>query len=275
MKALTRYRLMVIGLRYRATLRLAHYCIDTRPTDRYIVAHPRSGSTWLRTIFSNLVYPERPSDPDVYNTYMPSVALRRLPLIWRSASPRLMVSHAGYIPGLPRVVLLVRDGRDAIVSTYHYLVTRRKRDRVQDFAAFFSRYMLGAYGPVWHKDVLHWLTCGQQELKENLLVVRFEDMKADPSGVVSQIATFLDIAHTSAELEKAIHGASIETMRVIEQQRITKDKVAVDTKDASFYRGGKTGQWQDYFTPVLERAFFEVAHEPMKLMRYVYDTQSA
>lgn len=270
MRSLTHYRL--IGLRYRATLYLAHSLISTRPSDRYIMAHPRSGSTWLRTILSNIVYPQQSSDPDVYNTHMPSVALRRVPHIWRCSSPRLMVSHAGYVPGLPRVLCLVRDGRDAIVSTYHYIITRRKRDKVQNFAEFFHRYLLGMYGPVWHKDVLSWLTYGQQELGDNFLLVRFEDMKADPSSVVSRIATFFDIAHSPAELDTAIQGASIDTMRVVEQQRIAKDKVAVDSKDASFYRGGKTGQWREYFTPALARAFYEVAGDVMGRMGYATET---
>ncbi|NJK80072.1 MAG: sulfotransferase domain-containing protein [Chloroflexaceae bacterium] len=263
---LARYKLT--GLRYRTTQRLAHRLLDDRPTDRYIVAHPRSGSTWLRTILSNIVFPDQPSNPDVYNAYMPSVTLRSVPTLRKLPAPRLMVSHTNYLAGLPCVVYIVRDGRDAIVSSFHYWITRRQRDTVRDFGEFLQRYLLGSYGPLWHADVHGWLTAGKAELGERLLVMRFEDMKARPIEMVSQIATFLQIAHTAEQVQMAVQGASIETMRQVEQRRQEYDPNQADT---SFYRGGKTGQWRDYFSPPLERAFCAVAADAMHLAGYRCD----
>lgn len=257
-------RIAFLRVRYETALDIAYYLLDNRPDDQYIVAHERSGSTWLRTMLCNLLYPQQMSDPHVFQFHIPIIRLKRVVLIHNLPSPRILMSHTNYRPNIRRAVYMVRDGRDAVVSFYHFLVTRHKRDQVAGFGDFFDRYMQGAYGSFWPRDVEAWLTRGQQALGNDLLVLRFEDLKRDPHEHVAEVATFLGISFSPAQLAAAVDAAAIEQMRQREAQR----EGTLQSPDHSFYRGGRTGQWQEYFTPEMEQRFQQRAAHVLKLAGY-------
>lgn len=254
---LTRYRI-------RASMSLAHTLIDKRPDDRYIVAHPRSGSTWLRTILSRLLRPDLPATPEVFNRLIPGASLGRMLITRGQPSPRLISSHTAYRRDIPAAVYMVRDGRDTVVSFYHYWVTRLQRDQVQDFAEFFQRYMRGTYGYLWADDVTSWLEQGKAALGDRLLVIRYEDLKSDTERLVDEVAQFLALSYTPAQLQDAINAAKLENMRKVEEQ--TEGKQA--NPQASFYRSGKSGGWRDYFTAEMEQQFYRSSAHAMRLAGY-------
>ncbi|NJL34786.1 MAG: hypothetical protein HC893_14225 [Chloroflexaceae bacterium] len=64
--------------RFRSTLNLAHAIVGTQPEDRFIVAHQRSGITWLRTMLARLVYPEQSSSRDLAIRTFPNLSLQML-----------------------------------------------------------------------------------------------------------------------------------------------------------------------------------------------------
>lgn len=115
-----------------------------------IVAHPRSGSTWLRTMIANIISPVANSNPVIFNKMISGVSIRNALAVNRLSSPRILTSHISYLPGLPKVIYVVRDGRDAIVSYYHYDVHRK--------TFFIDRYYQGAYRHIWHQHVESLLT---------------------------------------------------------------------------------------------------------------------
>lgn len=147
---------------YRAKLSLAVSYLPQRFNDDvFIIAHPRSGSTWLRTMLTNIMRPDANSNPDVFNRLIPSPSIRSIRSIrevWPLPSPRIRTSHSSYLPGLSGVVCLVRDGRGALVSYYHYVVHRQSRLKGSDaskfdFPEFFERYYQGYYRHIWHLHV--------------------------------------------------------------------------------------------------------------------------
>jgi hypothetical protein len=257
-------RLKAMEVRRTALLKLAHRMIDKRPDDQYIAAHQRSGSTWLRTILVNLLRPETPGNPDVFQFLIPIVRLGMIPVITRLSSPRILMTHSWYREDIPRVVYLVRDGRDSIVSFYHFLIDKQKRDQVQDFGDFLDRYLKMAYGYTWHHNVETWLGPGRARLGQHLLFVRFEDIKAQTEQKVKEIASFLNISCTSEQIQVAVQEASLDKMRQVEQKQMGH----LSNPNQSFYRKGSTGGWQEYFTPALEQQFYRVAGQAMKLAGY-------
>ena len=111
-----------------------------------------------------------------------------------------------------KVILLVRDPRDAIVSRYHQhkdeiaqkLGTQSLDSYVcqgDDLAAYIQFYN------DWH---IH------RDSAKALLVVRYEDMKLDTFQAIQRIVDFLELSVTSAEINESIDHASFRNMRKME-----------------------------------------------------------
>ena len=251
-------------LRNRVSLGLGYRLIRNQPTDQFIAASPRSGSTWLRTMVAAVMHPDEDIHPDVFNAWIPAVSVRQSRIINRLDAPRLIMTHSRWYPTMPRAVYLVRDGRDSLVSRYHYMTTRR--GRTLPFDVFFARYLRGAYGQTWHTNVESWLGEGKPVLGDRLLVVHFEEMKAETHEVLGRVCAFLGLEHTPDLLQRAIEGSHLDRMRRIEREAQGQAVRA----NASFYRGGKVGTWREVFTPAIRRQYEELADRAMALAEYEF-----
>jgi hypothetical protein len=245
-----------------ASLGIAHSLIKTRASDQYIVSYPRSGSTWLRTILAGIMDPIRGFEPEVFNWILPGVSGRRVSRIWKLRDPRIIHSHTTFRRGLPRVVYVVRDGRDVVISFYHYTVTRAGL-RVP-FSEWFNLYCKRWYGPRWHDNVESWLTDGRKQLGKNLLVVKFEELKASPMAHVQEITDFLGLPANLGAVSDALEMASLEQAR----EREKREAGPIANPDASFYRGGRSGQWQDYMDEPIYRKFMQISGRAFHLAGY-------
>jgi len=251
-------------IRRTAALELSHRLIGSRQGDRYVVASPRSGSTWLRTMLTALIHPDVRVTPPLFNATIPSVSIRTVSRIRQLPDPRTIMTHAGWRPEVKRAVYVVRDGRDSLVSRFHYEITRQGLQDQVDFRAFFDRYERGVYGQTWHDNVESWLSEGKATLGAQLLVVRFEDLKADTPHHLQRIAAHLGIPSDDARAVRAVEDASISRMRRLEKQK-SGDVV---NPNASFYRGGKTGGWRDYLQGDLQDRFQRLASRAMGMAGY-------
>lgn len=280
--------------RFRSTLNLAHAIAGVQPEDRFIIAHQRSGITWLRTILARLLYPEQSSSRDLAVRTFPNLGLRMLfrsalmnipihhtptrgvvrrqfpripgiqPVITVTTPQHIIGSHTWYRDDIHTAVYLVRDGRDVMISYYHNFVTRNERDRVDGLRQFAERYLSGRYGYLWSEHVETWLTVGKQRMGNRLLVIHYEHMKAHPHQTIGSVADFLGIPYTPETLNLAIDAARIEKMQA--HERLVEGVHADPNK--SFYRKGLVGQWQEHFTPEIERLFWSTSERAMRLAGY-------
>jgi hypothetical protein len=88
---------------------------------------------------------------------------------------------------------------------------------VQDFGDFLDRYL---HGYTWHYNVETWLGAGRTTLGQNLLFVRFEDLKTQTEQTVQEITNFLHIPCTSEQIQVAIREASLDKMQKVEQKQV-------------------------------------------------------
>lgn len=245
------------------SLELGHRLVNQKQEDMYIVSFPRSGNTWMRTMLAYLLNPASADDPDLRNRMIPGVSLRHVALINRLSSPRYIKSHTWYRQEITRAVYLVRDGRDVIISLYHYYITRQGKD--QEFQSFLVDYLKGRFGQLWHTNVESWLVKGREVMGNNLLVVKFEDMKENTADILGDCADFLGITADSNQIEQAVDAATLPRMRKVEQQR----KGKFSNSEAAFYRGGKTGEWKEYFVSGLIEDFFALNEYALRLAGYI------
>jgi hypothetical protein len=248
--------------RGRVTLPLAHLLICPLKV-QFIAAYPRSGSTWLRTMLVNLLYRNSNSDPEVFNKIIPGTSIGRVGRVYAAPSPRIISTHSNYRCTINRAVYLIRDGRDSVVSLFHYTTSRGGIN--MDFKMWFAQYMSGFFGLRWDQNAVSWLSRGRKVLGERMLFVRYEDFLANTLGELAKVCNFLGINAAQEELTCAIEASTIEKGREWEKRY----QGEIKDPNASFYRGGKCGEWRNLFSENQKKAFLRVSEKALRLGGYI------
>lgn len=181
-----------------------------------------------------------------------------------------------YLPGLPRVLYLVRDGRDVLVSYYNYSEFRKSRlgqstedsaDPI-DFATFYDRYYRGAYGHIWHEHVVSWLDKGRFRDSNQFLLVRFEDLRANTEDTVMRITQFLGIRTDRYQVAQAIDEANIDNVRRLEKLRWQQKGFGIPDSKTTFYGVGGRRSINDYFSAEMLKEFSVRSEKALRLAGY-------
>ena len=173
------------------------------------------------------------------------------------------------------VVLLVRDPRDTAVSQFfqwkHRMVARKK---------VINGYPLGdvsvhdfiAGEEAGIPKIISFMNDWAEEIGKmpKLLVVKYEDLRADTKGELRRILAFFGQHPADAELEDAVNFASIENMRRMEIENAKKagaqrSMKPGDANDPSSFkvRRGKVGGWHDYVTEEQAAALDRMVREKL------------
>lgn len=255
---------LIIAARYgrvNFTVPLAHYLSGVGDIC-LLASFPRSGNTWVRTVVSNLLEPATEGDPQVFNRLIPDV---KLTSVWtlKRRHFQMAKSHSVYRKRFQKAIYIVRDGRDVLVSFYHYTITRRGIKK--RFSDWFDEYTRGLYGPLWHEHVESWLGEGREVMGANMEILVYEDIKQDSIHYFEKVCEFLQMERTRQEIVSAINDASIERAKSWESHYA---KGSVLDRDQSFYRGGKTGEWKEHFSPLEYERFMKMSRIAMKMVGY-------
>jgi hypothetical protein len=216
------------------------------PDDVFLTSYPRSGNTWTRFLVGNLVHQEEAVTflnverlvPDMYKHS--DRTLRNLP------RPRIMKSHECFDPRYKRIIYVVRDPRDVAVSNYHWEMKQRSMGDSYPIETFVARWMDGVYwGRLgnWSDHVTSWLST--RHGKEGFLLLRYEDMLADPAREMGKVAVLLGIDPAPERLARAADLSSADRMRKLEKTQGDKwVQTRYTRQDKQFVRKAASGGWQ-------------------------------
>jgi hypothetical protein len=231
--------------------------------DVVVASYGKSGRTWLRVMLSRfyqLLYglPERLLGFDNFHARD-----RRV--------PKIFFTHDNYIQDYTgqrdkgsfhgkKVVLLVRNPQDTAVSQYFQWKFRMRRSKkaLNDYpehgadVPIYDFVMRPASGMA---KIIDWMNGWAAEVGRmpELLVVRYEDLRADTVAQLARIAAFIGAPPDEAALRGAVEYASIENMRKLEAQRkfwLSGGRMTPgDRDDPNSYkvRRAKVGGYRDYF----------------------------
>jgi hypothetical protein len=238
---------------------------EIKRADYVIVSSPRCGRTWVRMMLSRFFqirYGMPENELLGFDNYH-----KRNPAI-----PRIRFSHDRYIKNYTghhdskcdfypkRVILLVRDPRDAVVSTYFQWINTinpykkvmlnipERPEKVPIFE-FAMKFPLGIHRTI---DLLNSWATELEKVRAHLLI-RYEDMRAEPARIFGNILDFMQIHASPQELEQVVAWSSFENMKKLEQnQTFDNGSRRLMMKDASNpdafkVRRGKVGGYCDYF----------------------------
>ena len=236
--------------------------------DCICISYGKSGRTWVRLML--MAYYQRkhgiPLDP-----HMRWVKLRSR----ARGMPRLRFSHDNYIKDVgdldgskeiyrgKKIVLIVRHPADVSVSMYFQWKNRMPAAKrwVNDYPADVDA--VGLYDfvidPRWGVprviEFLNGWSANWQKI-ENFLMVRYEDLRAEPQVHLARLLRFFEGAEPDGALiDDAIAFASFENLRKVEQQSAAKFWISsrlrpsdASNPDSFKVRRGKVAGYRDYFT---------------------------
>lgn len=234
------------------------------PDDVFVVSYPKSGNTWVRFLIANLI---KRGDEEVdfhsLSRYVPEVG-RHNRIIHSMKPPRVMKSHAPYVSRYPRVIYVVRDGRDVYVSYYfHRLRELPAGTTFKDFLINYSHFPC-----LWGEHVLSWLHRGPQT--SEMLVVKYENLLSDCCRELKRIADFIGLEVESKQLQDAVEAASFENMRHLE---LARGRPYQSEGPEIFTRKGKSGEWREFFGPEEKALFKEREGEALLILGYEKDEE--
>jgi hypothetical protein len=232
----------------------------------YVFAsYGKSGRTWVRVMISRyyqLVY----KLPD--NILMGFDNYHRL----NSEIPRIFFTHDNYLRGYTgnvdskkdfydkKTVLLVRKPQDVAVSQffqwkYRMRPAKKAMNKYPAHEAEISVYDFVKDDNQGLSHIIEFMNAWARELPRirQLLVVRYEDLRAHPEQEMARIVEFLGMEPDEALLRDTVEFASVENMRKKEQEnyfwRSGSRVKAKDVNDPNTYkvRKAKVGGYRDYF----------------------------
>ena len=220
------------------------------PDDTFLVSYPKSGNTWTRFLIANLLHPDHPVTLVTADRLIPGVDGHSQEHLDHLPRPRVIKSHYPFDPQYKRVIYIVRDPRDVVLSQYHYQRKRRVLPDDYPLESFVPRFIAGDVCPYgsWADNVCSWLATRMDD--PGFLCFRYEDLKRDTELYVAKLARFLEVTPDLGLIRQAIELSSVKRMRELEKAEAHLWESTKDTrKDISFLRNATSGEWRGKLPP--------------------------
>ncbi len=217
--------------------------LRVRSDDTFLVSYPKSGNTWMRFLIANLLQQNPPIGLLEADCLIPSVDGKSKKFFDDMKSPRVIKSHFSFIPAYKRVIYVVRDPRDVVMSQYHYQIKRGVLEAGASLDGFVGRFLKGEVCPYgsWGDNVGSWTATRRDD--PNFLLLRYEDMLADVTSGAAKISDFLGCGQDANRIAVAVERSSLENMRKVEKAEGKKwDSTKGTRQDMSFFRSAKSGE---------------------------------
>ncbi len=253
---------------------------EPRPGDVVVATAPKVGTTWTQRIVSILIFQSPDSRPIIETSpwldcrfQIPIDAV--VQILAAQTHRRAVKSHLPF-DAMPlydevRYIHTARGGLDACFSFHnHYAgftpAAYENFDRIGLEDETIGRPM--PRPPAGQREFFHrWIesvdNSGSPEAKtffelersywkerkrENLLLVHYNDLKADLSGEMARIAAFLGIETPPALWPKLVEAATFEAMKRDGAALLPALGAAFDRGSDRFLNKGVNGRWRDVLT---------------------------
>jgi len=240
---------------------LNHRNLD--PTDIFTASYPKSGVTWVRFVLFEMLS-GMPASFRSTNQLMTPIGQHRKGIRLLPGGGRLIGTHEQYRNDYRKVIYVVRDARDVVLSEFAYLTALDYFHGSLD--EYISTFLLTCgsaygYGP-WQRHIDSWLDSPLAGT-DKMLLVRYEDVRKDPVPWFARMADFLGKNVELDKIKSAVENNSIQKMR----EKETKDPVRVSIK-GRFVRDGAVRGWVSKLTPAQVQLIEEHAGSALARLGY-------
>ena len=179
------------------------------PGDTVIVGFPKSGHTWMQGIVAGLKYGvDAGIAPDtLIQDLVPDLHQQR----WRRrySGSQLLKSHHLPRPDFQRVIYLIRDGRDVLVSYYHWRCAYGFTGTMHDLLAETHP----TYA-TWQQHVELWTS---NPFGARLAIVFYEVLLREPARALHDVVDMLDLDVSEDHVDRVAEWCRFERMQRKEQ----------------------------------------------------------
>lgn len=234
--------------------------------DWVLMSWGKSGRTWLRVMLSRAY--QLKGDLDASELLDFDNLKSRDPQL-----PAVFFTHNNYLRDYTgnqhskshfkgkRIVLLVRDPRDVAVSQFFQWQFRMRPNKkfINDYPPHEAG--IDVWDFVLDKEagvprIVDYFNGWAEAIAElqDILVVRYEDMRKDPAAVLEKIMAFTGTAVTPEQVQEAVDFAAYDNMKKMEEEKFFKGSGArvkpgdKDNPQSFKVRKAKVGGYRDYFT---------------------------
>jgi hypothetical protein len=195
-----------------------------RRCDVFLISYPKCGRTWLRYMIGEYLRRH-------YAFGRRRVMRATKASIERPGMPRILVTHDDEPQvKLPehvltdkrpyrgtKVIFLVRDPRDVLVSYYHHRTKRTAGDH--RFVGSLEEFLAPATGHVEALIAFYNAWAAQRHHPEGFLLVRYEDLLSRPRAELRRVLTFCGVTDVDpASLRKAVRAGAFDRMQALERR---------------------------------------------------------
>ena len=240
---------------------------EPRPDDIFVCTPAKCGTTWTQTIVASLLWPQGDApapvmqlSPWIEAVFVPREMMNNV--LEGQTHRRFMKSHTP-ADGIPwfdeaKYVFVARAGKDAFMSMCNHMqrmknieamnVGARKRGVAEmahfdgDYRGFFATWLANPNN-FFHIAATFW----ERRHHENLLLVHFDDLKANLNSEMRRIATFLDINVDEADWPGVVERCTFDGMRA-RAEEIGDFDMMFEGGAQGFIFKGTNGRWRDVLT---------------------------
>jgi hypothetical protein len=247
------------------------------PDDVWIVSYPKCGTTWMqqivrlirnngvhedKTIVEAVPWPE--ASIGVLKTTDTFCATADIEDLLR---PRTFKSHFPYNhfpPGRPnttpcKYIYVTRNPKDAAVSLYCMFSQAYVTGMTWDtYWADRNKYCF--YGN-YFDHVLSWWPHREDQ---NVLFMKYEDMKKDLPAAVAKVASFIGADISAETVAKITDMTSFKKMKADKSTNFSWDKAYDKDGEPTFLRKGIVGDWKNFFTTEQSAEMDEICARRLK-----------
>lgn len=236
--------------------------------DTFLVSYPRSGNTWLRVMISQLMTTKTAESLAVLDYIIPDTAydvptskMPDLPFYVIKTHQQLRIGSS--TSKYRKVIYIVRDPRDVAVSYHRFLLNNGHKVELHQFV---SQFVCGRIFPgSWQEHVENWTYTEGISDECQILVLKYEDMLRTPSVKLKEIAQFLNIPATDAEVAAIVDQSS-------RKQMIDREKAGYEDSNGShlyFIGNCKSGNWADHLSVESADEICRFAESTMRRFGYL------
>jgi Sulfotransferase domain len=238
---------------------------NTYKNDIFLAGFPKSGNTWLQNLLAGVLLDttSRLLTPRLVNEIVPDVHAK-------SYYKRFFNSMIFKTHDLPkkqhrRVIHLVRDGRDAMVSYYNMGINKNV-----NFPYSMGEMVIEGKGVFPTKWNIHTRLWNENPFNAEILTVRYEDMHKTPISELQRISKFIKVEISNERLKDIVEYNSIYNLRQrVAKYGIDNDHTWKNKHITSFFRKGEIGNYKSEMSEDLISFFNEEAKRELSFYNYL------
>ncbi|NQV18420.1 MAG: sulfotransferase domain-containing protein [Armatimonadetes bacterium] len=236
-------------------------------SDVYLVSYPKSGNTFVSLLLANILKQLKgtPCRVDYFSLheFIPDIQVNP-DRITELDPPRIIKTHEHFeewnkrISTLgkgfrfPRVIYIVRDGREVIISYYYHV------KNIHGYKGSFEDFIVDKNAKLreWGDHVKGWLIDNNVLDQRNILIVKYKELRSDTFSSLKKILEFIGIEVDEEIVLRAIKDSEIKRMQSIEKQYGAPEKYA--NPKFTFARKGLSGDIEEEFKVLVNRFYDNV-----------------